>query len=213
MGRIAKLLSFVRGEANGAKVSDVKADPGGSANVTAQHFASPGDDSHPLPGDYVAMAGAAGTGRENAVGYLDPKNEQKAQAGDKRIYARDGDGAAVVEVWLKNDGTAVVINANGSVTLRPDGGTVVETPASTFDAAASGSIKGDNGAGSFELAPSGTFIVNGVTIDPTGIITTPTQIVTPSAIINDVEAAGHNHDQANDSAGNSEQPVGPMKEP
>lgn len=213
MGRIAKLLSFVRGEANGSKVSDVKADPGGGANLTAQHFADPGDDSHPLPGDYVAMGGAAGTGRVNAVGYLDPKNEQKAQAGEKRIYARDGNGDSVVEVWLKADGTAVVINSEGSVTLRPDGGTIVETPNSTFDAAASGSIKGDNGAGSFELAPSGTFIVNGVTIDPAGKITTPTQLVTPSAVIDGIEAAGHNHTQPNDSDGNSEQPTNPMQEP
>lgn len=155
MGRIAKLLSFVRGEKNGAKVSDVKADPGGGANVTAQHFASPGDDSHPLPGDYVAMAGARGTGRENAVGYIDPTNEPKAGPGEKRIYARDENGAVVVEVWLKNDGTATLVNAEGSVTLAP-----------------SGSIKGVNGGGQFELQAGGDFVANGATMTTDGDVVT-----------------------------------------
>lgn len=173
MGRIARLLSFVRLTRNDAKVSDVKVNPGGGPNITAEHFADAGDDSHPLITDYVALNRGSGTGRESAIGYLDPLNEPKAQPGDKRIYARDADsGAVVVEVWLKNDGSAVVSNENGSVTLRPDGGTVVATPESTFDAAADGSITGDNGNGSFELQAGGDFSVNGVTIDTSGNIST-----------------------------------------
>jgi hypothetical protein len=229
VGRIARILSFVRSEINGAKVSDVKSDPGGGPNTTAQHFQPAGDDAHPLPGDYVATSAAAGTGRETAVGYLDPANEQKAAAGEKRIYARDpSSGDSVVEVWLKSDSTAVIINANGSVTLAPDGsveatnangsitlgadgGTTVETPAATFTAAASGSIKGENGAGVFELTPGGDFVVNGVTIGTDGSIVTPTSVATPSAVINGVEAASHTHPQGNDSAGNTEQDTGPMQ--
>ena len=212
MGRIARILSFVRSEINGAKVSDVKSDPGGGPNTTSQHFQPAGDDAHPLPGDYVATSAAAGTGRETAVGYLDPANEQKATAGEKRIYARDPEsGDSVVEVWLKSDGTAVVVNTNGSVTLAPDGGTTVETPAATFTAAASGSIKGENGGGVFELTPGGDFVVNGVTIGTDGSIDTPTKVTTPSAIINGVEAASHTHPQGNDSAGNTEQDTGPMQ--
>lgn len=181
MGRIAKLLSFARSEVNGAKVSDVKVDPGGGANVTAQHFASPGDDSHPLPGDYVALTGVTGTGRANALGYLDPTNERKALPGDKRIYARDEDGATVVEVWLQNDGTAIVVNAQGSVTLRPDG-----------------SIRGSNGAGSFELESGGDFVVNGVTIDTSGNVTSPATVTAatvsaPSIQADGKELAGHIH--------------------
>lgn len=118
---LARLLSFVRTRANSAQVSDVKVDPGGGANVTAQHFAPAGDDSHPLPGDYVALTGASGTGRANAVGYIDPANEQKAAAGEKRVYARSADGAPMVEVWLKNDGSAIIQNSAGVFTLQPDG--------------------------------------------------------------------------------------------
>lgn len=156
MGRIAKLLSFVRGESHGAQVSDVKADPGGGANVTAQHFASPGDDAHPLPGDYVALEGAVGTGRANAVGYLDPRNEQKAGPGDKRVYARDADtGATVAELWLKSDGTATLINAGGSVTLAPGG-----------------AITGANDGGQFELQAGGDFVANGATMTTDGDVVT-----------------------------------------
>lgn len=192
MGRIARLLSFVRLTKNGAKVSDVKVNPGGDPNITAEHFADAGDDSHPLITDYVALNTDTGAGRETAIGYLDPINESKAQPGDKRIYGRDADtGEVVVEVWLKNDGTAVVSNENGSVTLRPNGGTVVTTPESTFDAAADGSIAGANGSGSFKLAVGGDFLVNGVTIDTSGNITGPATITAPNVVASSsVQAAG-----------------------
>lgn len=173
MGRITKLLSFVRSLAHGAKVSDVKVNPGGGANVTAQHFSDAGDDSNPLPGDYVATMPVQRTGSEVAVGYLDPKNEQKSQGGEKRIYARDpADGTAVVELWLKNDGTALISNAGASVEVKLDG-----------------SIKGANSSGSFELEAGGNFVVNGVTIDTSGNVTIPASLT-----LGGKEIAGHDHD-------------------
>ena len=205
MGRIATLLSFIRLTKNGANVTDVKVDPGGTPNITAEHFADAGDDAHPLTTDFVALNEDSGTGRESAIGYLDPLNTPKAQPGEKRIYGRDANsGAVVVEVWLQNDGTALVINENGSVRLRPDGGTVVTTPASTFDAAADGSITGDNGSGSFSLESGGDFLVNGVTIDTSGNVTIPTSLT-----LNGKEIAEHTHSQPNDSGGNTEQDTGP----
>jgi len=185
MGRIAKLLSFVRSLAGDAKVSDVKVNPGGGANVTAQHFSTPGDDSHPMPGDYVATVPVQRTGSEVAVGYLDPLNEPKALSGDKRIYARDADGVVIVEVWLKNDGTALTSNANGSSTLSPDG-----------------SQKGVNANGSFELQANGNFVVNGVTIDTSGNVTIPTSLT-----LGGKEIAGHDH--AIDSGSSAPGPTGP----
>jgi len=156
MGRIAKLLSFVRVTRNSAKISDVKIDPGGGSNVTAEHFAPAGDDSFPLKTDYLVTNDLPRAGGEAVVDYLDPINTPKATEGDKRIYARDAsNGAVSVEVWLKNDGTGILSNANGSFTRNPDG-----------------SIKGINGSGSFELQAGGNFVVNGVTIDPGGNIST-----------------------------------------
>ncbi len=105
MGLIAKLLSFVRTKADGAHVSDVKIDPGGEANLTAQHFACPGDDSHPLPGDYVASSPSTGSGTEQITGYIDPANAGQAGPGEKRIYSRDSSGTVVAVVWLRDDGT------------------------------------------------------------------------------------------------------------
>lgn len=195
MGRLAKLLSFIRVTRNSAKLSDVKVDPGGGANITGEHFASPGDDSHPLPGDYVALNERSGTGREDIIGYIDSINEPKAQPGDKRIYARDENTSNQVnEVWLKNDGSVLVSNDNGSVLIKADG-----------------SIKGDNGSGSFELEASGNFVVNGVIIDTSGNITTTGTIAgatlsaSSSLTVAGKEMSGHTHSQANDSNGDTQQ--------
>lgn len=132
MGRIARLLSFARVMRRGAVISDAKCDPGGGANVTAEHFAPPGDDSHPLPGDYVALIAASGNGRETAAGYLDTINAPVASPGEKRMYARDGGGASVVSLWLKADGSALLSNGGGYIELKASGdvhinGAVIDT--------------------------------------------------------------------------------------
>lgn len=205
MGFVARVLSFVRVVRKDANISDVKVDTGGGPNVTPEHFAPPGDDSFPLDTDYATGHNVQQTGRVAVTGYIDPKNTPKALKGDKRIYARDENtGAVVVEMWLKNTGEAIVSNSNGSVTLRPDGSTIVTTPGSTFDAKADGSIKGDNGSGSFELEAGGDFVVNGVTIAANGDVTIPN-----SLNLNSKEIAEHGHPQANDSGGNTEQDTGP----
>jgi hypothetical protein len=123
VGRVVKILSFVRAIRNGVPVSDVKCDPGGGAIVTAEHTAPPGDDSQPLAGDYAAVSDAAGTGRQSAVGYYDPVNEPKAGPGEKRIYARDSAGTMIVELWLKSSGELSITNGVGTFTMEP-GGTV-----------------------------------------------------------------------------------------
>lgn len=131
---LGKLLSFIRGTRNSAKLSDVKLDPGGGPNVTAEHFSAPGDDSYPLAGDYVVNVSIQRSGGSAVVGYLDPKNDQKAATGEKRIYARKADGSSVVELWLKNDGTAVLENANGKITLAANGGITLDGPNITINA-------------------------------------------------------------------------------
>lgn len=230
MGGIARLLSFVRRERNGASVSDVASDPGGGPNVTAEHFATPGDDSHPLPDDFVLLVPIQQTGRTAAAGYLDPNSSQSAQPGERRMYARDSSGNVVATVWIKNTGEVLVENDNGSVKLRPDGGTITTTPGAMHDVKADGTVVGDNGTGSFTLAPDGSYtaqngagsiqlqaggnvVINGVTITPAGEVSTPTSIASPSIKANGIEVAGHNHTQPNDSDGDAEQPTNPMQEP
>ncbi len=160
MGRIAKVLSFVRALRNGAKVSDVKTDFGGGANITSEHFAPVGDDSFPLKTDYALNVDVEGSGKESTVGYVDPINTPKALEGDKRIYARDAStGAVVVEVWLKSDSSAIISNSNGAIELKADG----------------------------------TVDINGLTIDPTGALVSPTSITSPSIIGNGKELVDHLH--------------------
>jgi len=122
MGRIAKLLSFVRVTRNGAKISDVKINPGGNANTTAEHYSNIGEDAFPLNTDYVVDIDIKRSGGSVVVGYLDPINIPKALQGDKRIYSRQtNDGTSIAEVWLKNDGVIVVSNANGTITMETNG--------------------------------------------------------------------------------------------
>lgn len=205
MNYIAKLLSFVRVVKNGANVSDVKIDTGGGNNNTVEHFAPPGDDSFPLPDDYVLAADVPRGGSKAAVGYIDPVNTPVALEGDKRTYARDpATGAPVNQVWLKNDGSVLISNDNGSVLLQVDGGSLVTTPNGIFQVRANGGIIGSNSNGVFNLTSGGIFVVNGATIDTTGKITSPVGVVAPSAVINGKELDGHTHPQGNDSAGDTQ---------
>lgn len=159
MGRVSVLRSFNRAMRGLVAFTAVVVDRGGGDNRTLEHFSPPGDDSHPLPDDYVTAVEQIGTGRDSAVGYLDPSNAQKAAPGDKRIYSRTPEGELAAEVWLKNDGT----------------------------------IAATNGAGHFTLQPDGVVNINGVTIDPAGLITTPAGLVSPSALVNSKELAEHDH--------------------
>lgn len=121
MGTIASVKSVTHTERNGAKVTDIKADPGGGANITAQHFSGPGDDSQPLPGDYVASIENQRSGTYSAVGFVDPKNAQTSGPGEKRIYARNAAGEAVATAHLKSTSEIVIFNANGSLALDAAG--------------------------------------------------------------------------------------------
>lgn len=226
MGLIAKLLSFARATRNGANVSDAKVDPGGGYNLTLQHFGAPGDDSHPVPGDYVASVEVPQHGGAVAVGYVDPKNTGRAKEGERRLYARNEAGEATVELWLMRSGTIQMVNALGAIYLRADGSTRIEGPGAEAEFFGSGAIVIKNGAGSFDIAPAGVVTINGVTIDPAGNISTPgnlsvqgtaavfTSISAPMISANSVKAAGqelagHYHANPNDSRGDSQGPTGP----
>lgn len=121
MGRIAKVLEFIRGVGG---LSDAKCDPGGGAIRQVRHFQGAGDDSPPLPGDYAALVEVPQTGGFVAVGYVDPLTEQTAAPGERRLYARTADGAQIVELWLKADGSARLSNAGGYLELEAEGDVV-----------------------------------------------------------------------------------------
>lgn len=182
MGRIAKIIQFVRGVSFNASASDVKADVGGGDIVTAPHFCQPGDDGVPLPGDFAFFSETPRRGGFASVGYVDPKNPQTALAGERRVYARNAAGEQVCQVWVKNDGTVFADNDNGSYTLDPDGGHTLQ-----------------NANGYIKLLPDGSVDINGYIIGTDGNGTTA----------NGVSQDGHTHAQSADSAGNTQQETEP----
>ncbi len=122
MGLIGRVLSFSRvTDENGSKLDEVEFDPGGGPNLTGNHFSSPGDDSQPLPDDYLATVPGPRSGGRDAVGYMDVKNEGVAGPGEKRIYARSVGGTIVAEVYLKSDGSVIIKNDLGGVMLFSTG--------------------------------------------------------------------------------------------
>ena len=156
MGLIARVLEFARVLQNIADVdintTDVKIDSGGGANATAKHFGAPGDDAFPLQSDFVATIPVQGSGRLAAVGYADPINTPVALEGDRRIYSRDPtDGTTSAQVWIKSDGTIVVDNGSGSLSIEPAGtvtinGVTIDTDGNIStpgDIGSEGTITGD----------------------------------------------------------------------
>lgn len=125
---LAEVLDIERDTDESTPVVNIKCDPSGGANLTAEHFNPPGEDSLPLPGDIAALTEGAGSGGAAVAGYIDPKNEGKAANGEKRLYARDAGGAVKVELWFKGDGSLVATNGAGTWELKPDGALEVVAP-------------------------------------------------------------------------------------
>ena len=121
MGRLAQVISITRTSTRGDKVTDVKSQLGGGDVVTSQHFSGPGDDSMPLPGHSEAVIPLTRQRGVATVGYVDPKSAQTAGPGEKRTYSRNASGAQVAQTWLKSDGTIVINNGAGMITMAPSG--------------------------------------------------------------------------------------------
>ena len=121
MGRLAKVMAIVRAVRNGGNVIDITANIGGNFNVTELHTSAPGDDSPPLPGDYVALLEVVGSGQGLAVGYMDPLNVGIADPGEKRIYSRDSSGVVTAFIHLSDDGGILMINASGIMSMAAGG--------------------------------------------------------------------------------------------
>lgn len=208
MGVIGKLLSFVRATRDNAKQSDIKIATSGDT-LTAQYVQGAGDDAVPLPGDYPLCVRIERAGRVVVVGFVEPDATQAAQAGERRMYARDANRAEVVQLWLKNDGTLLTSNDNGSYELRPDGSHKMISPggsyelfadgkqrlengSGSYELRADGSHRSENAAGYYELQAGGTVDVNTATIDPGGNIIA-TSVSAPSIVVDGKELKDHKH--------------------
>lgn len=108
MGIVGKVLSFVRETVEGVPIAHVKIDPGGGNNLTAEHTQPAGQDSQPLPGDYMIPVRDVRSGELIGVAYFDPNNPGIAAKGEWRAYARNASGGIVAVIYLKNNGDTLL---------------------------------------------------------------------------------------------------------
>ncbi len=149
MGFLATVVEFTRSIVDGAQTPEAKVDRGGGDAVTAYHFAPPGDDSQPLPGDLAYLGDDEGAGNAQILGYQDPRNAGVAGRGEKRSYARSAAGALACEVWLKADGTIVVKNAVVTLQLAASGAASVSNSNGSIDIDAAGNVTATTPLGTF----------------------------------------------------------------
>jgi hypothetical protein len=145
MGLISIVRQFARTVVEGAYRTYVTHDPGYPDTNEAYVFGPSGEDSPPLPEDSVYLGDSPGAGRENALGYMDTRNEGVAEPGEKRMYARDPDGAIVATIWMQGDGTIFLSNGNGSIEMAPSGDVTINGV--TIDTSGNISTDGDIDAG------------------------------------------------------------------
>lgn len=119
MSTIAEVLEFTRSvDSNGFNVSEAKCDLGGGNIVTAVHYSPPGDDAHPLAGDFAILVEGGGQGNWIAVGFIDPQLAPSAGPGEKIVYSRSAPGVIASKIHLKADGSVVI---NDAVTITSSG--------------------------------------------------------------------------------------------
>lgn len=107
MGRVAVSLDIERIEGDD-NYTLAKVDLGGNNVISPELYTSPGIDSAPMDGDYVATSSAPGNSGQSAVGTIDPVNGGVAGKGEIRVYARDEDGNTIVAIYLKKNGEILI---------------------------------------------------------------------------------------------------------
>ncbi len=114
---------------DGASLIEVTIDAGGGEILKVEHVADAGDDSPPLPGDFVAISESTGQGALRAAGYVDAVNPGEALGGEKRIYGRVPDGTSIAGYFrIHGDGLIEIKGLAageaykiGKVTIDKDG--------------------------------------------------------------------------------------------
>lgn len=165
MGRIGLISSIEANTGDGDDVPDVILDPGAGDELKVPMFSAPGDDSRPLPGDYVGTISHPGDEGQTAVAYASPGVESIAVDGEVRRFARDSDGKVVCEYHFKNDGSFEFKNENTTLTVESGGTIVIDSSESVnIQSADAITIRGDS---EVTIESSGTVTINGaLTVDP-----------------------------------------------
>jgi hypothetical protein len=151
VGFLATVVEFLRSSDQGTPTPEVKFDRGGNDTVTGYHFAPPGTDAPPLPGDVGYLGDDLGAGNAQAVAYQDPKNAGVAAGGEHRIYARSAAGELVAELWVKADGSILArsVLASSSVELGADGSISLANATGGLTVDAAGNVTATTPLGTF----------------------------------------------------------------
>lgn len=190
MARIARVVA-VDAEGDGG-IEVIRVDFGGGDVKTARYFQPSGDDSKPLPGDFVLLERSDGAGAWAVTGFADPDHDAKSSEGEKRLYSRDEDGNLMAEAWLRSDGTIIlrVLKAGSPVVVETNGGAVtVKSPDIRLGEGASRGVArlGDLFAGATPPLISGApgspvMPIPPTSVTPTGGILVSGQIISASQV-------------------------------
>lgn len=113
MARIGEILEVIRTTSDaGAEQTDVKIDLGGGNVVTAILYQNPGEDSHPLAGEFALCVESVGRGGWAMIAAMDPRLVATAMAGERIVASRTALGALAAKVHLKADGTTEINGAD-----------------------------------------------------------------------------------------------------
>lgn len=197
---IGKILEITDKTVRGIKARLVKTNLGGGLIKELQHYATAGDDSSPLPGDYSMCVPTAQSGVPAIVGYADPQSPQVAAPGEKFIYGRDSSGVIVNRVHLKNDGEVLISNDNADITIDAAGGIAVSNSVGSVTIADDGEIEINNGGTVINATAAGVVTMLVTTLTITG------NVAITGTLFNNGQNVGstHGHAQAPDSGGDTQ---------
>lgn len=133
MARVAIVIAYAyQPNKEGFRIGSVKCDLGGGRIITASHYASPGENDHPFPGDFCALE-PKGTGGFLAVAFWDPKLQLAALPGEKILMSRSAPGVPAAKIHMRADGSVVIndtvtISALGAISALGEVTAMAETP-------------------------------------------------------------------------------------
>lgn len=123
-GQIADVGEY---RAEGDSGPEIDADLGGKIeggegdSATMDHFGPVGDDSPPLPGDWVLAVPLEGETEELIAAAYSDDTTHTAEPGEKRLYARNPAGEIVSTIHMRGDGSIELANDAATVEVAPDG--------------------------------------------------------------------------------------------
>ncbi len=123
-GQIANVGEY---RADGDSGPEIDGDLGGKIeggegdSATMDHFGPVGDDSPPLPDDWVLAVPIGGESEDLIAAAYSDETTHTAEPGEKRLYARNPAGEIVSTIHMRSDGTIELANDAATIEVAADG--------------------------------------------------------------------------------------------